>query len=214
MNKLYLLRESSEDVEFLTEEVNGKKELFIEGIFAVAETKNGNDRIYPKQIMEAAVERYNNEFLIKKKSIGEIHHPDYPLPNPENAAIFITELKWLDEKNVYGKAKVINEGKGLIVKGLLEAGYQWGISTRGLGSLKERNGLKYVQSDYFMTAHDLVDNPSGPNCFVNQIMESSAWMVNESGVWSPVIDKEESNKVNEELLLEKIEEFVKRNKKK
>lgn len=210
MNKgLILLREDSENVEFLTEEVNGKKELFIEGIFAQAEVKNGNDRLYPINVLEEALDGYIKNFMDKKKSIGEIHHPEYPMPNPENAAIFITEMKW-DGNNVYGKAKVINGGKGLIVKGLIEAGYRWGISTRGMGELKERSGINYVQKGYFMTAHDLVDNPSGPDCNVDKIMENTRWYMNEStGVWTPKMNDDVSHKINEELFLERLENHFK-----
>jgi len=209
MKTFQLLTESSLDIEFLTEEVGGKKQLFIEGIFAQAEKKNGNGRIYPRKVMESALDRYINEYVSKNRAVGEIKHPEYPFPDPENASHRIIELRW-DGNDVYGKALVLDTPKGQTVKGLIEGGYQWGISTRGLGTLKERNGYKEVQDDYLMTAHDLVDNPSGPDCYVNKLIESTRWSLNEStGVWIPVIDERENNKINEQLFLEKLERFIK-----
>src|SRR5690606_13716369 len=105
--------------------------------------------------------------------------------DPAEAAILITELKWLGN-DVYGKAKVLNTPKGMIVKGLLEAGFAMGVSTRALGSLKEKNGIKYVQSDLMFTAIDAVDNPSAQDAYVAAVMaESKQWMINESGMWVP-----------------------------
>lgn len=211
MKTLELIRESSTDVEFITEEVNGSKNTYIEGIFAQAEVRNGNGRRYPKVVMEQAVDKYINEFIATGRSAGEINHPDYPLPDPEQACIMIQELKWMDNgKDVYGKALVLNTPKGQIVKGLMEGGYRWGISTRGLGELVERGGYKEVQKGYMMTAHDLVNNPSGPDCYVDRLVESTKWQLNEStGVWSPAQNESNTQNLNGDLILEKVDQLLK-----
>lgn len=207
------LVEASSQVDVLTEETQTGKQLYIEGIFAQANKKNGNGRIYERNVMEAAVSKYSNEYVSKKRALGELNHPDRPFADPAEAAIRITEMR-MDGDNVYGKAIVLNTPKGQIIKGLLEGDFALGVSTRGLGSLKEKGGIKYVQDDFMMTAVDAVDNPSAPDAFVNGIMENTKWSLNEStGIWVPVEDENETQKVNEELFLEKLEQYLKELKK-
>lgn len=201
-----LLHQDTLNVEVLTEQTESGKQLYIEGIFAQAEVKNGNKRIYPKGVMESAVQQYIDTYVSNRRALGELNHPDRPFVDPAEAAILIESLSW-EGNNVIGKAKVLNTPKGQVISGLLEGGFNLGVSTRGLGSLRESNGIKVVQSDYLMTAIDAVDGPSGPNCFVKPIVESN-W-VNRNGVWVPVIDESQSDEFNQELFLEKLSDFVK-----
>lgn len=201
-----LLFESSFDVSPLTEQTENGKQLYIEGVFAQAELKNGNGRTYPRQVLESAVSAYNSNYVNKRRALGELNHPDRPFADPAEAAILIESLRW-EGNNVIGKAKVLNTPKGMIVKGLLEGGFNLGVSTRGLGTVIESAGKKVVQNDFFMTAIDTVDNPSGPDCYVNPLMESINW-INENGVWVPKAD-EKVEQFNESLFLELVSDFIK-----
>jgi len=206
-NKYNMLVESSDQVEMLTEQTENGKQLYIEGIFAQANKVNGNGRIYERKIMEGAMDSYISNYVSKRRALGELNHPDRPTVDPAEAAILITEMTWQGD-NVYGKAKVLNTPKGQIVKGLLEGGFSMGVSTRALGSLKEKNGVKYVQDDLMFTAVDAVDNPSAPDAYVSALTESRKWMINESGMW--VATQEEIEQpFNQELFLEKLEMFIK-----
>jgi len=205
--KFNLLVENSDQIEVLTEQTEQGKQLYIEGIFAQAERKNGNGRIYEKHIMEGAIDKYIKEYVSKRRALGELNHPEYPTVDPAEAAIRITELKW-NGNDVYGKALVLNTPKGQTVKGLLEGGFNMGVSTRALGSLKEKNGVKYVQDDLMFTAVDCVDNPSAPDAYVNTLSECKKWMINESGVWVPSTE-EARDDINQELFMEKLEQFIK-----
>lgn len=200
-----LLIETSHNVELLTEQTESGKQLYIEGIFAQAEVVNGNGRMYKKDVMSGAVDRYITEFVSKRRALGELNHPDRPFPDPNQAAIRITEMKWLPNgKDVYGKALVMNTYHGQQVKALMEAGFNMGVSTRGLGNIKESQGIKYVQKDFFMTAVDCVDMPSGPDCYVSQIREST-WL-QKNGVWLPSNDGIE---VNEDMFMARLEAWAK-----
>jgi hypothetical protein len=205
--KFNLLVENSDQIEVLTEQTEQGKQLYIEGIFAQAERKNGNGRIYEKHIMEGAIDKYIKEYVSKRRALGELNHPEYPTVDPAEAAIRITELKW-NSNDVYGKALVLNTPKGQTVKGLLEGGFNMGVSTRALGSLKEKNGVKYVQDDLMFTAVDCVDNPSAQDAYVNTLSECKKWMINESGVWVPSTEEARED-VNQELFMEKLEQFIK-----
>jgi hypothetical protein len=204
-NKYNLLIESSDQVEVLTEQTDQGKKLYIEGVFAQAEVKNGNGRIYERKVMEGAMDKYITEYVDRRRALGELNHPDYPMVDPAHACIRITELKW-DGNDVYGKALVLDTPKGQIVRGLLEGGFNMGVSTRALGSLKERNGVKYVQDDLMFTAVDCVDNPSAPKAYVNALTECQKWTINESGMWVPAQPEED---IDQELFLEKLEQFIK-----
>lgn len=200
-----LLVETSHNVELLHETTSKGSQLFIEGIFAQAEVQNRNKRFYSRPIMETAVQKYIDSFVSKRRALGELNHPDRPFVDPREAAILIESLQW-DGNNVIGKAKVLNTPQGQIVAGLLEGGFNMGVSTRGLGTLKESRGMKHVQSDYTLTAVDCVDLPSGPDCYVNALTESVEW-VEKGGVWVPINEGVEP--VNEEQFLSKLEQFFK-----
>jgi aryl-phospho-beta-D-glucosidase BglC (GH1 family) len=203
-----LLIETSAQVETLVENTKeGGKQLNSEGICAQADVKNGNGRIYPKPIMEKAVQEYVTEYVQKRRALGELNHPDRPYPDPAEGAILIESLSW-QGNNVVGKAKVLNTPKGLIVKGLLEGGFNMGVSTRGLGSLIDNNGIKVVQDDLQYTAVDCVDNPSAPNAYVNPLMESMNW-IQKDGIWM-LAEQEEKTQFNEQLFLEKLESMLKK----
>lgn len=196
-----LLIEASHEVEMLTEQTESGKQFYIEGIFAQAEKVNGNRRLYPKNVMETALDGYISEFISKRRALGEINHPDRPFADPANSAILIKEMKWMPNgKDIYGKALVLSTPQGQTVKALMEGGFNMGVSTRGLGSLKESNNIKYVQKDFFMTAVDCVDMPSGPDCYVKSLSEST-W-IERNGVWIPNED------INEDMFLEKLNAWV------
>ena len=208
MSKKYnLLHEDTNSVEVLSENTDTGKRLYIEGIMAQANIRNGNGRMYERPVMEAAVQEYVDKYVSTRQALGELNHPERPFVDPSEAAIRITELR-MDGDNVYGKALVLNTPKGQIIKGLLEGGFALGVSTRGLGTLKERNGIKYVQNDFMMTAIDAVSGPSAPEAYVSALTESRKWMITESGVWQPV-DGIEQPEFNEELFLEKLEQYIK-----
>ena len=210
MKLLNLLHEDTQNVEILTENTASGKNVYLEGVFAVAEMTNGNGRRYPHSVMEAAVQRFNDEYVSQNRAGGEINHPPRPFLDPNEIAIRVVEYKMVGNQ-VHGKALILNTAKGLTVKGLVEGGFRIGVSTRGMGSLKEKNGYKEVQPDFFKTAVDVVDNPSGPGCYPNAITESSKWMLNESsGIWVPVENQGViTRQIDEELLLERINDFLK-----
>lgn len=171
-----LFTELVEDVKYLVEERNGKKELFITGPFMQAEQQNRNGRIYKLPILEREVKRYTDAYINTNRALGELGHPNGPSINLDRACIKITELKQ-DGNNFIGRAKVLGTPMGDIVKNLLESGVQLGVSTRGMGSLKEVNGIMEVQDDFFLaTAADVVADPSAPDAFVQGIMEGVEWV--------------------------------------
>src|SRR6056300_192951 len=170
---------------------NGDKSFTIEGVFAQAEQKNRNGRIYPKQIMENAVNKYVTEQVSKRRAVGELNHPEGPTVNLDKVSHLITDLKF-EGNDVVGKAQVLDTPMGKIVKGLLEGGVQLGVSTRGMGSLEQRNGAMYVKDDFILSTVDIVQDPSAPDAFVNGIMEGVDWVWN-NGILEPqVIEKMET----------------------
>jgi len=154
---------------------NGEKSAIIEGIFMQAEGKNRNGRIYPKAILEKAVDKYVTDQVSKGRAVGELNHPDGPTVNLDKVSHRITELKW-DGNNVMGKALILNTPMGQIVKGLMEGGVQLGVSSRGMGSLVRRNGVNMVGEDFILATVDIVQDPSAPEAFVNGIMEGVDWI--------------------------------------
>lgn len=155
--------------------------LFIEGIFAQSEKPNRNRRMYPKQIMESAVQKYVTEFVEPRRAMGELSHPlNRPTVDPALASHLITMFEMRGD-DVYGKAKILNTPQGQIVRGLLEGGVQLGVSTRALGSVKESNGCNIVQSDFQLFAVDVVGDPSAHDAWVNAINESAEWVVTDDG---------------------------------
>ena len=171
-----LISEEIQDAEYLIEDANGKKNYKIKGIFLQSDIKNRNGRVYPKEIMIKEVNRYNKEFVEKKRAFGELGHPDGPTVNLERVSHMITNLQQ-DGTNYIGEAKIMNTPYGKIVKGLIDEGAQLGVSSRGMGSLEQRNGANYVKSDFMLaTAADIVADPSAPDAFVQGIMESKEWV--------------------------------------
>jgi hypothetical protein len=203
------LRESQEfsNIQLITEGIN--KDLFIEGVFAQAELKNRNGRIYPKKIMESAVKKYSEEFVSKNRALGELSHPDNrPTVKPEFASHLITKFQ-MEGTDVMGKAKILNTPNGQIVKGLLEGGVQLGVSTRGLGSVVQKEDASFVGDDFMLMAVDVVSDPSGIDCWVNAVNESADWVVTDDGKIVEQIQKEiKKQKLTEERALQMFEQFL------
>lgn len=158
----------------LEESTSGQKNWFFEGVFMQSEVKNRNGRVYPKRILEVEVDRYNREYVLTKRAIGELNHPRSPIVDPERASHLITEIKQ-NGNDFVGRAKVLNTPMGNIVKGLLESGVNIGVSSRGMGSLKENGGVMEVQDDFRLACIDVVADPSAPSAFVNGILEGVEW---------------------------------------
>jgi hypothetical protein len=169
----------------------GGKNHFIEGIFMQSEQKNRNGRIYPKAVMEGAVDKYVTEQVNTKRAVGELNHPDGPTVNLDKVSHLITKLEW-NGNDVVGKAQILDTPMGNIVKGLLEGGVQLGVSTRGMGSLEQRNGTMYVKDDFILNTVDIVQDPSAPTAFVNGIMEGVDWVWNNGIIEPQVIEKMET----------------------
>ena len=179
-----LITEKVEDVKVLTEEKNGKKRLYIEGTFLQGEIKNRNGRMYPLSTLEREVSKYNEQYIKSGRSLGELGHPDGPTVNLDRASHLITSLVQ-EGNNFRGRARILDTPMGNIAKNLLDEGVKLGVSSRGIGSLKETNGCKIVADDYMLaTAADIVADPSAPDAFVNGIMEGREW------VWTNGIIKE------------------------
>ena len=172
-----LISEEIQDVEYICEEKeDGKKDYKIRGIFMQADIKNRNGRVYPMEIMEKEVGRYNKEFIKKNRAYGELGHPEGPTINLERVSHMITSLE-KNGDNFVGKAKIMNTPMGNIVKGLLNDGAKLGVSSRGMGSVTQKNDAQYVQNDFQLaTAADIVADPSAPDAFVDGIMEGVEWI--------------------------------------
>ena len=171
-----LISEEIQDAQYLVEETNGKKNYKIKGVFLQSDIKNRNGRIYENDILTKEVDRYSKEFIDKKRAFGELGHPDGPVVNLERVSHMITSLK-PEGKNFIGEAKIMDTPYGKIVKGLIDEGAQLGVSSRGMGSLIQRNGANYVKDDFYLaTAADIVADPSAPDAFVEGIMENKEWV--------------------------------------
>ena len=171
-----LISEEIQNAEMLVEETNGKKNYKIKGVFLQSDIKNRNGRIYENDILTKEVKRYNQEFINKKRAFGELGHPDGPVVNLERVSHMITSLK-PEGKNFIGEAKIMDTPYGKIVKGLIDEGAQLGVSSRGMGSLVQKNGANYVGKDFYLaTAADIVADPSAPDAFVEGIMENKEWV--------------------------------------
>ena len=176
----------------ITEAKDGKPKSFaIEGVFAQAEQKNRNGRIYPRPIMEKAVDKYVTEQVSQKRSVGELNHPEGPTVNLDKVSHLITQLEWKGN-DVVGKAQILDTPMGQIVKGLLEGGVQLGVSTRGMGSLESKGGANYVRDDFILNTVDIVQDPSAPAAFVNGIMEGVEWVWNNGIIQPQVIEEMET----------------------
>ena len=181
------------DIEFLiTEDKNtGKKNYGIQGIFAQAETKNRNGRIYPMPIMEKALGKYNTDQVSKGRAVGELNHPEGPTVNLDKVSHKINKLEFQGD-DIVGEATILDTPMGQIVKGLLDGNVQFGVSTRGMGSLSQRNDTMVVNSDYILNAVDIVQDPSAPGAFVNGIMEGVEWVWNNGIIEAQTIEKMET----------------------
>ena len=179
-----LISEEIQNAEYLVEETNGKKNYKIKGVFLQSDIKNRNGRIYENDILAKEVDRYSKEFIDKKRAFGELGHPDGPVVNMERVSHMITSLQ-SEGKNFIGEAKIMDTPYGRIVKSLIDEGAQLGVSSRGMGSLVQKNGANYVGKDFYLaTAADIVADPSAPDAFVEGIMENKEW------VWDNGIIKE------------------------
>jgi hypothetical protein len=169
-----LISEITEDTNVLTEinEETGKKNFFIEGIFMQGNLKNRNGRIYPSEVLEKEMKRYQKDFIETRRALGELGHPDGPQINGDRVSHLITEMK-KNGNDFYGKAKILSTPMGEIVKTFIDEGVRCGVSTRGLGSVKQVNGVMEVQPDFHLATVDIVTDPSAPNAFVNGIMENT-----------------------------------------
>ena len=172
-----LITETIENIEVLTEEkANGKKDYKIRGIFMQADIKNRNGRVYPVQTLTKEVQRYNSEYVNKKRAFGELGHPDGPTVNLERVSHMITSLK-PEGKNFIGEAKIMDTPYGKIVKNLIDEGAQLGVSSRGMGSIRSSSQGNVVGKDFYLaTAADIVADPSAPDAFVEGIMEGKEWV--------------------------------------
>jgi hypothetical protein len=198
-----LISEIVESVQVISEGTS--KDLYIEGVFLQSEMANKNKRIYPKSVMEKEVARYMKEYVDSKRAFGELGHPEGPTINLDRVSHIITSLKE-DGNNYIGRAKILNTPMGNIVKGLIEGGAQLGVSSRGMGTLKEKeDGINEVQSDFYLaTAADIVADPSAPDAFVQGIMENKEWMfINGSWTYQNI---DETKRIIEQTKKKQLEE--------
>jgi len=172
---MFLITETINDIGYITEEVNGKKELFIEGVFLESERKNRNGRIYPSGILEREVDKYRTEYIDTRRALGELEHPERATIMSERVSHLITELN-REGNNYRGKAKVLDTPMGNIIRGILEGGAQIGVSSRGMGSTKSVNGINEVQSDYELCTIDAVLNPSAIDAYTEMVYENHIWI--------------------------------------
>ena len=189
-----LITETTENIEVITEEKGSGKDYKIRGIFLQGDIKNRNGRVYPVSVLAKEVKRYNKEFVEKKRAFGELGHPDGPTVNLERVSHMITSLK-PEGRNFIGEAKIMDTPYGKIVKNLIDEGAQLGVSSRGMGSMKQVNGKNVINNDFYLaTAADIVADPSAPDAFVEGIMEGKEW------VWdNGVLKSMEVEKYKEEI---------------
>ena len=169
-----------DNVEYITEqdEKTGKKNYKLKGVFMQSEIKNRNGRVYPFEVLDKEVKRYNKEFIEQNRAYGELGHPDGPTVNLDKVSHMVTSLQ-PDGKNFIGEAKVMSTPMGNIVKNIMDDGGKLAVSSRGMGSLEKKNDANYVKNDFYLaTAADIVADPSAPNAFVDGIMEGKEWVWN------------------------------------
>jgi hypothetical protein len=198
-----------QNIEYLTEaNEDGKKNYFIEGIFMQGNVKNRNGRMYPMETLEKEVNRYNESYVDKNRAYGELGHPDGPTINLERVSHMIKNLH-REGDNIIGKAKIMDTPMGTIVKNLMDEGATIGVSSRGMGSLKQVNGINQVQGDFTLaTAADIVADPSAPNAFVEGIMEGVEFYFDtDRKMWMAEQIKNEVNKVKKVTEEQKVRLF-------
>lgn len=183
---MLLICEVTEEVQYITEaKENGVKQYFIEGIFMQGDLKNRNGRIYPSEVIAKEVGRYNEQFIAKKRAFGELGHPEGPSINLDRVSHMITDLRQ-EGSNFVGRAKIMDTPMGKVVKSLMDEGATLGVSSRGMGSMKEnKQGIMEVQNDFMLaTAGDIVADPSAPQAFMRGIMEGKEWIYDvATGTW-------------------------------
>jgi len=209
-----LITESIEDIEVLVEESNGSKNLYIEGVFLQGDIKNRNGRVYPFSVLEKEVGRYNESYVVTGRALGELGHPDGPTVNLDRVSHKIVSLK-SEGSNFRGKAQILSTPMGNIARNLLESGVKLGVSSRGMGSIEEKDGANYVRDDFMLaTAADIVADPSAPDAFVNGIMEGKEWVWDNGILKESKVDKykryisESTRKNIEERSLKVFEDFL------
>ena len=213
MESIKLFSEAVEEVEYITEaKENGGKNYKIRGIFLQADIKNRNGRIYPMEVLEKEVNKYNKDFIEEKRAYGELGHPDGPTVNLERVSHLTTSLM-RDGKNFIGEAKIMSTPMGEIVKSLMDEGCKLGVSSRGMGSLVSKGGANYVKDDFYLaTAADIVADPSAPNAFVEGVMEGKEWVWNHGAlVQSELVEMKEriNTRIRKKQTLEQNLEFAK-----
>ena len=185
-----LIREEIETAKVtITEGKNGKKSHFIEGVFLQGEIKNRNGRMYPISTLQREAASYNSKYIEKGRALGELGHPDGPTINLDRVSHLITSLKQ-EGNNYVGKARLLDTPMGNIAKNLIDEGVKLGVSSRGLGTIRERDGVKVVMDDFMLaTAADIVADPSAPDAFVNGIMEGKEWIYNNGSVQEQTVEQ-------------------------
>jgi hypothetical protein len=196
-----LISEALEETKFIVEETKeGKKDYKIKGVFMQAEIKNRNGRIYPMNVLESEINRYNKKFINENRAYGELGHPEGPTVNLDRVSHMVTSLK-KEGNDFIGEAKIMDTPMGKIVKNIMDEGGKLGVSSRGMGSLEQKNGANYVKKDFMLAAAaDIVADPSAPNAFVEGIMEGKEW------IWNNGLLKE----VDMHEIVEDIEEGVRK----
>lgn len=193
-----------------SEGVDGKKDLFIEGIYMQTNQKNKNGRIYPKTMMAEKVNDYINEYVLTNRAMGELEHPASPQINLDRVSHLITDLRF-EGDDIYGRAKVLDTPCGRIVRGLIEGGVRLGVSSRGVGSVVNRSGIIEVQDDFKLATVDVVANPSAHNAIVAGIHEGAEWVWN-NGIWEEAMvaeaQKQIDTKYSEELAISLFHKFI------
>ena len=202
-----LITEEISDVKFITEGKGSKKKMYIEGVFLQGDLKNRNGRMYPVGTLAKEVNRYNEAFVAKGRALGELGHPDGPTVNLDRVSHKITSLRQ-EGNNFIGKAQLLETPMGKIAKSLLDEGVTLGVSSRGVGSLKEdMHGCKVVGEDFQLaTAADIVADPSAPDAFVNGIMEGKEW-VWEGGILREQLAAKTEKRINTLVDQNKLEEY-------
>lgn len=172
-----LIAEEVQEVQYLSEESeDGKKNYKIKGIFLQGDIKNRNGRVYPVDVLDKEVRRYEKEFINENRAYGELGHPEGPTVNLDRVSHMVTSLK-RDGSNFIGEAKIMSTPMGKIVSNIMDDGGKLGVSSRGMGSLEQKNGANYVKNDFYLaTAADIVADPSAPQAFVEGIMEGKEWI--------------------------------------
>ena len=185
-----LIREEIETAKVtITEGKNGKKNHFIEGVFLQGEIKNRNGRMYPISTLQREAASYNSKYIEKGRALGELGHPDGPTINLDRVSHLITSLKQ-EGNNYVGKARLLDTPMGNIAKNLIDEGVKLGVSSRGLGTIRERDGVKVVMDDFMLaTAADIVADPSAPDAFVNGIMEGKEWIYNSGAIQEQTVEQ-------------------------